>query len=508
MIVEDRRRRLLITGVVMTAAIMQILDTTIVTVALPHMRGSLGANQQQISWVLTSYLISSGIFMPLTGYMTDRFGRKRYMIASIAGFALASLLCGIAGSLGQIVLFRLLQGVAGAGLVPSAQAILVESYPEAERGKAMAIFGVGAMVGPILGPTLGGYLTQTFAWRWIFFINLPIAVLAILGVWRFIPASERRDRNTDWLGFGFLVIAVATMQFVLDRGQEYGWFRSHVIQVAAVMSLFGFVCLVIRNIEMGHNAIFDLRVFRDRNFAVSALLLATFMFSMYGVLALQPALLELLFDYPTFTVGLVLAPRGLSAMVSMFLAGRLINRIGAKPLIGMGIAITTFGTVAMTDYSLQIDTWWVIWPTLVQGFGLGLVFVPLATVTFATLPEELSSEAAGVRQLARTIGASAGVSLSGVIVADGAQATWNRLGGHITAGSRALHDFLGSLHMTLADPHAAAALAQLLQRQGRFQGTIDAFVVLGWSILLAVPLLLLLRKGVGRHEGAGPEHVG
>lgn len=506
--IEDRRQRYIVTAVVMTAAIMQILDTTIVTVALPHMRGQFQANSEQITWVLTSYLISSGIFMPLTGYLTDRIGRRNYLLASVGGFALASFLCGIAASLDEIVLFRLLQGIAGAGLIPTAQAILVDSYPEQERGQAMAIFGVGAMVGPILGPTLGGYLTQTLEWRWIFFINLPVAALALLGVWKFVPKTTRRERHSDWLGFAFLVIAVAAMQFVFDRGQQNGWFHSDVIQIAAAMSVFGYICLIVRNIEMGRDAIFSLRVFRDRNFTVSSILLAIFMFSMYGVLALQPAMLESLFAYPTFTTGLVLAPRGVAAMASMFLAGQLINRIGAKPLILTGILITTFSTVVMTWYSLQIDAWWVIWPTLVQGFGLGLVFVPLATITFATLPSELSSEAAGLRQLARTIGASAGVSLSGTIVAQQAQATWNHLGGMITPFSQPLSDFLAGLHMSLGNPHAAAALGAILARHARFQGMIDAYAVLGWGVLVAAPLVLLLKKGVGRYSNTASEQAG
>ncbi len=502
MIIEDKRRRLIVTLVVMSAAIMQILDTTIVTVALPHMRGQLGANADQITWVLTSYLISSGIFMPLTGYMTDRVGQRTYLMASIAGFTVASVLCGFAGSLDQIVLYRLLQGVAGAGLIPTAQAVLIDSYPAEERGYAMAIFGVGAMVGPILGPTLGGYLTQVFNWRWTFFINVPVGILAFVGAWRMIEETEKKPRHTDWIGFIFLAVAVISMQFALDRGQQYGWFSSHLIQAATLVSVFGYICLVLRNLEMGRDAVFDLNVFRDRNFAVSALILAVFMFSMYGVLALQPMMLESLYGYPAFTAGLVLAPRGFASMASMFLAGRLINRLGAKPLIFTGVFCTLFGTLITTRYTLDIGPWWVIWPVMVQGFGLGLVFVPLATVSFATLPPAQSAEAAGLRQLSRSIGASLGVALSSAVAANESQAAWNVLGGHLSTFSRTVGHYLQPLGLQVGQAGAGSVLGRLLDRHAQFEGVLDGFYLLGWSVVVCLPLLLLIRKGVGRYQPA------
>jgi len=494
----DSRQRVLITAVVMTAAVMQILDTTIVTVALPHMQGQLGATASQIGWVLTSYLISSGIFMPLTGFMTDRFGQRNYLMASIAGFTAASVLCGLATSIDQMVFYRLLQGVAGAGLVPSAQAILVNAYPAEERGRAMAIFGVGAMVGPIMGPTLGGYLTEVLNWRWTFFINVPVGLLAFIGAWLIVPDTERRERHADWLGFVFLVVAVSAMQYVLDRGQDLGWFGSHRIQVVTAVSLFAYVCVILRNWEMGPKAIFELKIFRDRNFAISALILAVFMFSMYGVLDLQPLMLESILGYPAFTTGLVLAPRGFASMASMFLAGRLITRIGAKPLIVMGIACTLFGTLVTTWYTPDVSPWWIIWPILIQGFGLGLVFVPLATVSFATLPPEQSAEAAGVRQLSRTVGASLGVSVGSAVMADQTQTAWNQMGGHITAFAGAVSQYLRPLGLTIHDPRAGAVLAQVLGKQAHFLGILDAFYVMAWTVIIGLPLLLLVRKGAGK----------
>jgi len=496
-VIEDPKTRVLVTSVVMLAALLQILDTTIVTVALPRMQGQLGASAEQMGWVLTSYLIASGIFMPLTGLLTDRFGQRNYLVLSIAGFVAASMLCGLATSLDEIVLFRLLQGVAGAGLVPSAQAILVNIFPRAQRGQAMAIFGVGAMVGPILGPTLGGYLTQVLNWRWTFFVNLPVGALALMGVLLFVPDTERRERHADWLGFAFLALAIASMQYVLDRGQQYGWFSSHVIQIGATISVFAFICLILRNWEMGRDAIFDLRVFADRNFAVSAVILATFMFSMYGVLDLQPLMLETSLGYPAFTTGLLLAPRGLGSMVAMLLAGRLLRRVDPRWLILCGIGITVFSTWVTTWYTLDVDAWWITWPIVVQGFGLGMVFVPLATVSFATLPADKSAEGAGVRQLSRTVGASLGVSVGSAVMADSGQAAWNHLGGNITPFSDAVSRYLQPLGLNMHDPRAGAVLAHELGQQAHFIGLLHAFGIMAITVVIGLPLLLLVSREAG-----------
>lgn len=498
MVIEKRSTRYVVSAVVMVASVMQILDTTIVTVALPHMQGQLGANTEQIGWVLTSYLISSGIFMPLTGFFTDRIGRKRYLMYSISGFTVASMLCGLATNVDQIVVFRLLQGVAGAGLMPIAQAVMITSFPIEERGEAMAIFGLGAMVGPILGPTLGGYVTQVLNWRWNFFINLPVGIMALIGVALFLPETERVERRIDWFGFVFLVAGVAAMQFVLDRGRQDDWFSSPVIQIMAVISVFGFVCLILRNLEKGKDAMLRMDVFRDRNFALSTLIFATFMFGMYGAMALRPQLLESMLNYPTLTTGLVMMPRGFGTMASMQIAGRVLNRTGAKPLILAGLVMVFLGSWAFTWYSPQIDEWWVIWPGLLQGFGLGFVFVPLSTITFATLPEELSAEAAGIRQLGRTIGASLGVSLSSAVFASQAQTAWNQLGGHITQYSGAVRHYLGNLHIMPDSKGAAQILGMELGKQAVFIGMLDAFFMMSIMMLATLPMVAMLKRGVGR----------
>lgn len=501
MVIESRSTRYLVSAVVMVASVMQIIDTTIVTVSLPYMQGELGANTEQIGWVLTSYLIASGIFMPLTGFFSDRFGRKRYLMFSIAGFMVASMLCGLATDIDQMVVFRLLQGIAGAGLGPIAQAVLITAFPRQERGRAMAIFGLGAMVGPILGPTLGGYLTQVLSWRWNFFINLPVGMVALVGAALFLPETEHVERRVDWPGFVFLIMAVASMQFVLDRGRQDDWFSSPMIQLMTALSVFGYICLVLRNLEMGEHAMLRLGVFRDRNFLLSTLMISVFMFGMYGAMALRPQLLESILDYPTLTTGLVMMPRGFGTIVSMQIAGHLLNRIGAKPLILPGLLLVFFGSWAFTWYSPDIDEWWVIWPGLVQGFGFGLIFVPLATITFATLPEHMAEEAAGIRQLGRTIGSSLGVSLSSAVFASQAQAAWNQLGGHITRYSEVVRAFLGDLHLTLDSAAAAPILGQELGRQAVFIGMLDAFYMMSLTILVTLPLVVLLKRGTGRETG-------
>ncbi len=502
MVVQRKSLRYAITAVVMSAAVMQILDTTIVTVALPHMQGSLEANADQISWVLTSYLISSGIFMPLTGYLTDRIGQRTYLALSIFGFVIASMLCGLSRSLDEVLLFRLAQGVAGAGLAPTAQAVLVNIYPVEKRGQAMAIFGVGAMVGPILGPTVGGYLTQMLSWRWTFFINLPVGIIALIGTWLFVPETGRVRRNTDWLGFVFLVLGVACMQIVLDRGQQDGWFTSHVIQVAALLSVFGYLALVVRNWTMGSRAIFRLSVFRDRNFAASCLILMVFVFSMYGALDLQPQMLESLLGYPTFTAGLLLAPRGVAAMLAMVLAGRLVGRTGVRPLMVWGLVCVFVGTYVTTWYSPSVGTWWIVWPIAIQGFGLGFVFVPLATAAFATLPSADAAEAAGIRQLGRTIGSSVGVSISSAVMTAETQVAWNQIGSHLSHFSQATGQLLERLHLGPHSAGAGAVLGHILGYQASWRGMLDAFYVLAFSSVLVVPMLLLIQKGVGKVSAA------
>ena len=488
-----RRHRLLTSVAVMSASVMQVLDTTIVNVALPEMQGQLGATPDQISWVLTSYLITSGIFMLLTGYFSDRFGQRRYLMISIIGFTIASFLCGIAESLDQIIVFRLLQGVFGAALVPLAQSIMVQTFPREERGRAMAIWGIGVMVGPILGPTLGGWLTETISWRWTFFINLPIGIFSTLLTWRVVADSDRRERRMDWWGLLYLALFLGGLQFVLDRGGQEDWFNATSIRIMTAMSLLGFVFYLWHSTDKSIHPVFNPAIFRDRNFATASLILAVFGLGLFGALMLQPMMLGTLMNYPALTIGLLLAPRGIASMFSMMLMGRIINRVDPRLLIAMGVVIFTEGTHFTTQYSLTIDEFWVVFPLVIQGLGLGLVFVPLSTVAFSTLDPRYASEAAGLFSVLRTIGSAIGISIVATVMTDHSQIAWNQLGGFLNGENPALRDYLAHAHLSLHAAQTPYLLARELGRQSSMAGILDGYYLVTWSFAAMLPLVLLLR---------------
>lgn len=495
-------KRLLITLSVMIAAVMQIVDTTIVVVALPHMEGSLSATPDQITWVLTSYLIASGVFMPLTGYFSDRLGQRRYLLISIVFFMATSALTGVSQNLDQVVLFRLLQGIAGASLMPLAQSILIRSYPPDERGRAMAIFGLAAIVGPVIGPTLGGYLTQVASWRWAFFINIPIGMVAFIGALLYVPDTPIKPRRLDWIGFVYLLIALGAMQIVLDRGTEYGWYSSHFIFITTIVSILGYFFLLFHVRAKSGPGILDLTLFKDRNYLISNLVFALIMFNLFGVLTLQPMFTESFLGIPVLTTGLLLAPRGIAAAITMQLAGRLLNYTGPRLLVFLGILLASAGTLAMTEYNLNVGFWWLIWPIILQGFGIGLVFVPLTALAFATLPEEHTTEASGLRQLIRTIAASVGTAASTGMLAHFAQQDWDRLGGHINPYNPAVSGYLSSLHLPPKSALGASLLGRLLSQQSQMVSLNHVFEIFGFALLATLPLLLLIRHG-NAHLEAG-----
>ncbi len=486
--------RLFITLAVMSAALMQVLDTTIVNVALPHMQGELGATSDQISWVLTSYLVSSAICMPLTGYFSDVLGRKRFLIMSIAGFVVASALCGLSQSLVQIVGFRLLQGVFGASLVPLSQAIMADAYPLHERGKAMSLWGLGVMVGPVLGPTLGGWLTDISSWRWTFYINVPVGILSLFLAYQFVPDTERKARRVDWVGFALLSTGIAGLQYFLDRGNQQDWFSARDIQVSAVLGAFGLATFIWYAWSRPGRAVLDIHIFKDRNFATACLLMLGMGIGLFGGLVVQPILLERLLDYPIVTAGLVMAPRGLATALAMLAVGRLVARVDARVLIGIGIVISAVGTYAMTYYSLDISPKWIIGPMFLQGIGLGMIFVPLSTLAYATLDRERTAEAAGIYSLVRTMGGAIGISVVTTALTRLTQVLWNQLGGHINPYNPALHGYFDRLHLPPTDPHAIAILGQQLALQAEITAMLDVFELITWSFIVMLPLLFLLRR--------------
>lgn len=486
--------RWLITVAVMTATLMQVLDTTIVNVALPTMQGSLSATPDEITWVLTSYLVSSAIFMPLTGYFSDILGRKNYMLISIFGFVVTSGLCGAATSISAMVLFRFLQGVFGAALVPLSQAILADVYPPEERGKAMAIWGIGVMVGPILGPTLGGYLTEVATWRWTFYINLPIGVLALLIAWQVMPDSDKRSRNMDWLGLFLLSCGIGGTQYTLDRGNHADWFASTEIWIASFFAIGGLLGFCINSYYQKSKSVFDIRIFKDRNFLFSSLILAMFGLSVFGGMVVLPLLLENLLNYPVITTGFAMAPRGISAMVSMMLVSKLIKTVDPRPLVIVGILFCALGSIPGTYYNLEINTWWVIWPLIIQGFGIGLMFVPLSAIAYSTLADSMRAEAAGLFSLLRTMGSSIGISVIITLYTRHTQIAWNQLSGFVNPYNPALSNYLQSLHLDIHNPLSISLVANELGRQSQMLAFVDVYAFIAWSILAMLPLVFFIKK--------------
>ncbi|MBV9576129.1 MAG: DHA2 family efflux MFS transporter permease subunit [Gammaproteobacteria bacterium] len=486
--------RWLITFVVMSATLMQVIDTTIINVALPHMQGSLSTSSDEITWTLTSYLVSSAIFMPLTGYFSDRFGRKKYLITSIAGFTITSALCGAATSLTEIVFFRLLQGIFGACLVPLSQAILADIFPPHERGKAMAIWGMGVMVGPILGPTLGGYLTEYTTWRWTFYVNIPVGVVTLL-LASVIPDTPTKSRSMDWIGLILISLAIGGLQYVLDRGNPDDWFNATSICVVTYIAITSFLGFVLYNMESTTQPVFDLSIFKDINFSLASLLLCIFCLGMYGMMVVQPIMMENLFHYPALTTGLMLAPRGISGMISMMLVGKLIKYIDPRFLVMLGLLINIVGIYLGTYYSLNdINPFWLIWPTILQGFGMGLIFVPLSIIAFTTLAAEMRNEAAGLYSLLRTIGGSIGISIAITIATRRAQVFWSDLASFINPYNPAVYRYLHPLQLHPSQALSAALLGNELNQQAQMLAFINVFAFIMWCFILMIPLVFLLKS--------------
>ena len=411
---EEGGSTTLVTLSIMLATIMQVLDTTIANVALPHMQGGLSATQDQVSWVLTSYIVAAAIMTPPTGYLAARFGRRRLFLISVAGFTVASVLCGLAQSLSEMVIFRLLQGVFGAGLVPLSQATLLDNYPKEKHGQAMALWGMGVMVGPILGPTLGGWLTEYYDWRWVFFINLPLGLLAWLGIAASVKETERSARPFDFIGFALLSLAVGGLQLLLDRGQGEDWFASIEIiaeSVIAGAALYLFVIHMFTAEALGKRPFLEPGLFADRNFVAGVVFIFIVGIILLATMALLPPYLQQLKGYPVMTTGLILAPRGVGSMVSMMLVGRLMRTtIDPRYLIVTGLLLVAISLWEMSLFTVGVSVEALVWTGVLQGLGLGLVFVPLSAVSFATLHGTQRVEGTALFSLMRNLGSSIGIS--------------------------------------------------------------------------------------------------
>ena len=494
----DSARRTWITLSVMLATVIQALDMTIANVALPHMQGTMGATQDQISWVLTSYIVASAIFMPLTGFVTARWGRKRVFMWSIVGFTLASMLCGAAQSLPEIVGFRLLQGIFGASLVPLSQAVLLDTYPPEGHGKAMAMWGVGVMVGPILGPTLGGWLTEYYSWRWVFYINLPLGLLAWIGIAAFVRETPRDHRRRfDLLGFALLSLSIGALQMLLDRGQLLDWFASLEIIIEALLAGFALYLFVV-HIFTHDQPFIEPGLFRDRNFSVGLVMIFVVGLILLTTMALLPPFLQSLLGYPVIDVGFLLAPRGMGTMVAMMLVGRLMGRVDVRHMILFGLLLTSFSLWEMTRFNANIDAWDIVWTGVGQGFGLGLIFVPLAATTFSSLEVRYRNEGTALFSLMRNIGSSIGISIAMTYFAQRLQANHAAFADYINPFSLPLRQAIEAGAYSLGTPQGLAAINAEVTRQAAMLAYLQDFRLMMWVTLAAVPLVFLLRPPTGR----------
>jgi DHA2 family multidrug resistance protein len=493
--------RAMITVVTMAATVMQVLDTTIANVALPHMQGSLGATQDQIAWVLTSYLVAAAITTPVTAWIALRIGRTRLFVLALGGFTLASMLCGVAATLPQMVLFRLLQGVFGAALVPLSQAILLDSYPRDQVGRAMGIFMMGVMVGPILGPVIGGYLTDELSWRWCFYINVPLGIVAILGAITFIPETVRAPgRKLDWFGFGFLSLAIASLQLALDRGEQKGWLQSPEILVEIAMLGFGLYMFVVHSTTT-RRPFFDTRLFRDRTFILSTGILTLIMLVYYGSMALTPQMLQEELNYPVLTSGLIMAPRGFGTIAAILVVGRMGKFLSQRVLVAIGLTLSGVSLYFMSGWSLDVGAKDIIVLGLIQGAGVGFINVPLTTMAFSTLDGDLRTEASGFYNLMRNIGSAAGISITSAILVRSTQINHGYLAEYMTPFRHM------DMSPGLTGTAGLEALNGDLTRQAMMVGYINVFMMLAVLCMMIIPVLIFLKAPKTPATG-GPMVIG
>jgi len=502
----------LIAIAVMSSTFMEVLDTTVVNVSLPHIAGSLSATVDEATWTLTSYLVANAIILPMTGWLAGRFGRKRLLIMAVVGFTAASFLCGLAPSLGYLIIFRIIQGACGGGLQPLSQAILLESFPAEKRGQAMAFWALGIVVAPMLGPVLGGWLTDNYSWRWVFYINVPIGVLAILLTQAFIfdPPYLRRERTgIDYWGIGLLVLGMGSLQIMLDKGQEEDWFGSHFIVTLAVLAVVGLGGLIIRELKTEHPVI-DLTVFKYRSYAVGTFLMTVVGFVLYGSTVLLPLLMQELLGYTATHAGVTNLPRGLASFLFMPVVGILTGKVDSRKLLAVGLTATAGAMLMVSTFNLNVGFWDFWWPLMLQGAGLGLIFVPLTTVTNDPIPRERMGNATSIFNLMRNIGASMGISAVTTLQFRRMQSHIHYLGQHVSPTSLEAQERLAAFQQKFvahgADPvtathQAYGAIWGILQQQASMLSYNDVFRFLGGMFLLMLPLLALMTKPRG---GKGP----
>jgi DHA2 family multidrug resistance protein len=482
----------LITISVMLATIMQALDTTIANVALPRVQGTLSATQDEMGWVLTSYIVAAAITIPLTGWLASEFGRRKIFLMSIVVFTIASVLCGLATSLPQIVFFRFLQGVGGAALVPLSQAVLFDINPPKEFGRAMSIWGIGVTLGPILGPALGGWLTENYSWRWVFFINLPVGVLAYFGLLATMPESRNaKSSRFDFFGFTTLSLGIGCLQTMLDRGQTLDWFSSREIMAEAVIGGLSFYLFVVHMFS-SRRPFLNPALFKDRNFVASNVFILMIGVVLFATLALLPPMLQNQMQYPVILTGLVTMPRGIGTLLGMILVGRLIKHFDARLVMAVGLVFTAYSLWQMTQFSLGMGSWPVIFSGIIQGVGVGLVYVPLSMVAFTTLPGALRNEGTSFFNLLRNVGSSVGISVVTFLLTQNTQRVHETLTEHITPFNMAGNP--AAAHFDVHSISSLLALNGMITNQSAMIGYLDDFKLMMVLTIATIPFLLMIRN--------------
>jgi DHA2 family multidrug resistance protein len=502
-------RRNMVTICAMTATIMQALDTTIANVALPYMQGTLSASQDQINWVLTSYIVAAAIMTAPVGWIANRFGRKRIFIICSGGFTIASVLCGLAQDINQMVLFRLLQGMCGAALVPLSQAVMLDSYALHERAKAMSIWGMGVMMGPIMGPSLGAWLTETYSWHWVFFVNIPFGIFTVLGLLVFMDETRKnRDLRFDWFGFAALAVGIGSLQIALDRGEQLGWLESNEIIAEFIVSAVGFYYFFAHSLTTDKPFI-QFAIFKDRNFIGGCVFMAVMGLVLFSTMALSSPYLQNVIGYPIITAGLLLASRGCGTFVAMMLVGRMMRYIEARTLIIAGLSLTALSLFYVTGWTDQTGTSEIITTSIVQGFGFGLVFVPLSTVAFLTLPNHLRTDGTAMLTLMRNVASSIGISVVIAELTEGSRRVYAVLNEHVTPFNHAMQmpDVRGMIDMN-SDTGRAMADAMLALQAQIIAFSQDYQMVLLFT-LCAIPLAVMIgsTKASLRKQAVAPEHA-
>ncbi len=495
-----------VTAAVMLATFMEILDTTVVNVSVPHIAGNLGATVDEGTWVVTSYLVSNAIVLPMAGWLANRLGRRNMLMMCVTGFTLTSLLCGMATSLEWLIFFRVLQGLTGGGLQPLAQAVLLETFPPKKHGTAMAAFGLGIILAPILGPTLGGYITDNFTWRWIFYLNLPVGVFSLMMMNAFVHdphyIGKNKEGGIDLWGIGFLALGFGMLQVVLDTGQRKDWFGSPQIRLWTFLCIFGLVALVIRELTAKH-PIVDLRALKDRTFSAGVFIMTMLGFVLYASLMLLPIFLQTLLGYPALQSGLALSPRGIGSLVTMPIVGQLTNRYDPRKLIFVGITVGSWTMFSLSHLNLNAGYWDIFWPQMIQGAAMAFLFIPLMAVSMSAIAKEKMGNATSIYNLMRNIGGSFGIATMTTFLARRSQVHQNHLVSHISAfdhttqltmrGMTAWFQMHGS-NPVEASRKALGAMYGMVQQQAMMLSFVEAFWVMGVIFLGMMPLLFLLRN--------------